>query len=411
MQKYNDELADLISKMIYNSDTLFYGLFLHEVNRSFSRNIPTACLSHNTVSGQCELLFNPDYWDTLTVPQRNYLIKHETLHLMESHYLFSQEFGWDPKIANYAMDCRINSYLNSWKSNNFKIDMPTGGITPSMFKLDELMDSRYYYDELCKIMPKGGGSYKLGPGEQGQGNDEDGNGIDPNKDIHPLWKGLQEGVNELERTIIRKKMEETIERIADETVKSQGTLPANVKHLMDNKIKIAPAAVSWKALFRQFAGKNVSTEQFSTRKKPNKRFPDSPGYKFDVKVKCVLAIDSSGSMSDYDINEGTKELYHIKSKGGLVDYFSWDATTGDTVEFKNKLEFTREKCGGTDPNCAIIKINENPNKYDFAVLFGDGYWPKIHTKCKIPLIILITSAGDHKIQSDYPYKIIKINDK
>ena len=76
-KKQEKELQNIVFGLINSNMTVFYGLFLTEVNKFFSTIIPTACLAKHPNAKIPVMLFNPDFWDKLNEKQRTFLVLHE----------------------------------------------------------------------------------------------------------------------------------------------------------------------------------------------------------------------------------------------------------------------------------------------------------------------------------------------
>jgi predicted metal-dependent peptidase len=76
-EKQYKQLTNITFNLINSNMTVFYGLFLTEVNKFFSTRIPTACLAKHPNAKIPVMLFNPDFWDKLNEKQRTFLVLHE----------------------------------------------------------------------------------------------------------------------------------------------------------------------------------------------------------------------------------------------------------------------------------------------------------------------------------------------
>jgi predicted metal-dependent peptidase len=393
-KKEEKELSDIIHYILLNPNEMFYGLFLSEINIQFSTIIPTACLGKKDSLSIPFMYINPDFWNTLNYKQRRLIIIHELMHYINSHWLFSTEFGWEHKIANVAMDLHINQEILKDHSD---VELPEGGLLPNLFpelklKLNE--SSSYYYNELLKAKKKNDNGNNNGNGE--------------NDDLHPLWKELEESMTDVEKEILKREMQSQVERIIEETVKNGGKTPINISSSLQ-KIKKQQPIISWKRLFRLFIASSTTNEIESNKKKVNNRFPDMPGYKYKTKVNGVFLADSSGSVSNEELEDCNKELYNVYKAGANIDYASWDEECEIPVKYNGKLELIRTKSGGTNITSALEMINQNYKKkgWNFAVITTDGHTETPLIKAKIPTLIIITKEG--MINKTYPHKQIKMN--
>ena len=418
---YEKSLQNVIFDLICKEEYIFYSLFVAELNKSFTDDPGhSACVAKHRTSNNMQLVFGKKFWDE-NCPrpsQKRALLIHELLHIVHEHLsAFSDGVYPDKKVANLAMDIFINQQI--------KEEFPTD---PSGKKLGIFLDSFpelalekdkptiYYYTKIKSAKDKKestkGKQDSLGgaPGnQQGSSGSENLDKIlDQDEDIHKGWDSLTEGMQDLEKELLKNEVKAMIRRVADETIKSRGTLPAHIQSILSNLIDLEKPVVNWRLLFERFIGSTTAVEQYQTRKRPNLRFEESPSLKNKYKVKGIVACDSSGSMSDHDIDQINSQLHHIWKAGAIVDFTSWDGDCEPHKKYNGKLTFERTKAGGTRLGCAIEYVNENyrRNNWNFAVIGTDGYVEQDIPKCKIPLLIVITQSGTTELNTKH--KIIKI---
>lgn len=102
--KQEKQLQNICFELINNSATVFYGLFLTEINKYFDKRIPTACLAKHPNAKIPVMLFNPDFWEKLNNKQQKFLVLHEVSHYIDSSFVLSIEFGMESLLDNIAMD-------------------------------------------------------------------------------------------------------------------------------------------------------------------------------------------------------------------------------------------------------------------------------------------------------------------
>lgn len=422
-EKEYKQLTNITFDLINSSSTVFYGLFLTEVNKYFDKRVPTACLAKHKEAKIPVMLFNPDFWSGLTSKQQKFLVLHETHHLINQSFLFSDEFGLESPLDNIAMDLNINSILTINYEN--EVEFIEGGQLPKNFpelNMEEQMDSLYYYNILKKAKDKKQESKEKGEDSQspcaepGNGNGTSGcpnldDMLDNQEKIdqHITWGELTEGMSDIEKEVLKRDVISRLENISEEVSKQHGNIPMNVQGML-SKIQKIKQTVNWKALFRKFIGSAVSSELLNNRKRPSKRFEENPSTKYKLKVNGVFLSDSSGSVSDQDLMKCNAELYNVWKAGGNIDYAAWDAACETPKKYEGKLEIERTLGGGTNLNVAIEEINKGykKNGWNFGIITTDGYIPEITVKSKIPTMIIITPNGDATFNNTYKYKIVKM---
>ena len=421
-EKQYKQLTNITFNFINSNMTVFYGLFLTEVNKFFSTRIPTACLAKHPNAKIPVMLFNPDFWDKLNEKQRTFLVLHETQHLIDQAFLFCKEFALEKPLDNIALDLTINSRL--MVNYQGELEFIEGGMLPANFpelQLEEEKDSLYYYNKLKEAKDKKEESKGKGEdskaGEPGNSNGTSGDKnlddlLDNQEKIdkHVTWEELTEGLSDLEKEVLKRDIMNRLDKISEEVAKQNGNVPKHLEGLL-NRITKIKEVVNWKSLFRKFVGSTISSETLPNRKRPSRRFDENPGIKQKFKVSGVFLSDSSGSVGDDDLLRCNAELYNVWKAGGDVEYAAWDAECDTPKKYDGKLEITRTRGGGTDLNCALVEVNNSYRQkgWNFAIITTDGYIPAIHVKTKIPTMIIITEGGSTTFDNPYNYKIVKIN--
>lgn len=416
------QLQNIVFELINSSSTVFYGLFLTEVNKYFDKRIPTACLAKHQNAKIPVMIFNPEFWDKLTDRERKFLVLHECSHLINQCYIMAKEFSMESPLDNLAMDLNINTILKD--AYRDQIDIIEGALLPESFphlQLEKCKDSLYYYQKLKQAKDKKDQSKERGedsmagePGNQnGTSGDKEFDDLMDNQekiDKHPTWEELTEGMSDLEKEVLKRDVASRLEKIAEDVAKQKGDIPKHLQGLLKSIQKIKET-VNWKGLFRKFIGSTISNDILINRKRPSKRFEDNPSNKYKFKVSGVFLSDSSGSVSDSELEKCNAELYNVWKAGGKIDYASWDAECEEPKPYNGKLVIERTKAGGTDLNCAIEEINKSYRKkgWNFAIITTDGCIPDIVVKSKIPTMILITPHGTVDFSNPFKYKVVKMS--
>lgn len=159
------------------------------------------------------------------------------------------------------------------------------------------------------------------------------------------------------------------------------------------KISITPIIASFAASVR-------TRKRFATRMRYNKRYGlFFPGYRLDRKSRILFAIDSSGSMSDEDINKGCAILHNFLKKCE-IDVAFWDAKMIDPFKFKKNItKIEAPGRGGTDPHCVGEYLDEHQKlHYDGVILFTDCIWNWKENNLKAPVFI-ISSEEKYRVPS------------
>lgn len=370
MIKYQEELSIVIKTIMLEQP--FYGLFLLNVNKEFSKKVPTAGV---TIEGiNYKLIVNPNFWDSLSDEHKQGLILHEALHIILNHLLMRDEFA-NHKVANVAMDCELNQLID----RNL---LPDGAILPETLeeayglKLNLKAGTHYYYNalqqELEKQKAQGNPSKPCNDGKSIEGMGDD--GLPDTLDDHSDWKDITDGMSEAEKKLIVKQSEYIIKEAAEQTLKSHGQLPGHIGEIYKRITTLEQAKFNWKAYLRQFVDGSIRSTMKSSRKKVNRRLEKEniPGKKFLRKINLLVGIDTSGSVSSAELQEFMNEIHHIYKNGAEVTIVQCDTQINSINEFKPNLDIEIKGRGGTEFDPVIQYYNKNRNKHTCLVYFTDG---------------------------------------
>ncbi len=380
----SEELAKASKDLILKEP--FYGIFLLMLNKVWNKKISTACVSRNSINYQ--LTLNEDFWQTLLAPQKMGLLKHELLHIAFFH-LTDYDHLTNKKIANLAMDCEINQYID-------EKNLPPGPILPSTFpelELDSKAGTKYYYDKLMQASKDGSCPNldkmleAMGAGEPTCGLPGEGN---INLPDHSGWEEF-ENLDEATKKLIISQTKHVLKEVADQVIKSRGTLPGEIKEIIDRINVLEPPKFNWRAYVRRFVGGSIKTYTKTSRHKPNFRFIENPGMKHKEKRHVLVAVDTSGSVSTPELKEFLNEIHHIQKTGTEITIIQCDSAIRSIGKFKPTEDFEIHGRGGTNFYPVTDYFDQNFRKYNCLIYLTDGEAPA-PDKCRGPVLWVISSA-------------------
>ena len=363
----------------------FYGLFLLGLSKVIDKSVETACVRKRGIN--CELVINPEYWETQDNIQQLNLIQHEIYHIVFQH-MFMTPFFKNHEVLNVAADCEVNSYLQN---------LDDTWIVPSMFNAEPKLGTKTYYDIIISQTPP------LIP--QGGGGDNGSNGLPNTKDDHSSWGKEFQECSDAEKQLIQNQINSQIKTAAEQTIKMRGTIPAEMQAIVDELFKPKPRVFDWKAYFRRMLGSIYDINIKKTRRKESIRFPGAAGIKHKKKVSILVAVDTSGSVNDEELKDFFSEITYIYKAGARITILECDAAISANYEYTGKWTGKVHSRGGTDFQPVIDYYRKNMKDYAALVYFTDG-------ECSIPnnvprdTIWVITSAGDHS--KKYPGRTLFI---
>lgn len=361
-------------------DEPFYGHFLVGLNRLWSKDIPTAGVAKDGIG--VKLVINEEFFMNLNDLTRKGLLKHELLHIAFGHLEIRSDFA-DKKLFNIAADLEINQYIkDSW--------LPEGGLTLNTFpelNLPTRAGTREYYKILSQARDKG-----ESPTLEQFLNEMDG---DSQYD-HSTWEEI-DNLSEAEKKLIQRQIEHQLKETADAIEKSQGHIPGELSGIIQRLRHVEPPKFDWKGYLRRFIGNSNRSYTKLLRRKPSKRYPDNPGIKIKYRAHTLVAIDTSGSVSDTELKEFLNELHHIHKTGNEISVVQCDSRAYEPERFDPKKDFTVKGRGGTDFQPVIDHYNKYPGKYTSLIYFTDGEAPAPNNCPKRTLWCLssVCSNTDH----------------
>jgi predicted metal-dependent peptidase len=415
----------------------YYGFFLIMLNKLWNKRIPTAGVSKNGINYQ--LVINDDFWENLTELERLGLLKHELLHIAFGHLTTVFKFS-DRRLANIAMDMEINQYIDaSWlpggelssdefkqlketitteleqaKENNATREeliviskkLPSRGIMIDDYaelNLDIKAGARYYYDKLKEAKDnkaqKGTSGSEAFDNLCDQMDSSDGDSLPD----HSTWDEFED-LSEAEQKLIEKQVQKLLSDAKEQTIKKRGTVPGEIEGVIIID-EIKPPKFDWRGYIRRFTGVSTKVYTKKIRRKENKRFDANPGLKVKMKQHMLLAIDTSGSVSDNELKEFMSEMHHIYKCGIDITIIQCDTTIRSIEPYKGKHELNVQGRGGTEFDPVLEYFNANLSKYTSLVYFTDG---ECNTDVKPRGNILWVLSEESSMNESLPGKIIKL---
>ena len=372
----------------------YYGFFLIMLNKLWdAKRVPTAGVSKNGINYQ--LAINPDFWESLSENHRLGLLKHELLHIAFGHLTTFFKFS-DKRLANVAMDMEINQYIDEEY-------LPEGGIDINNYEdlhLDRKAGARYYYDKLKQLQDEKNKNGSCGNEPMDQLLEDIENGNVPD---HNTWEEFED-LTEAEKKLIDKQLQKVLSDAKEQTIKKKGNIPGEIEDVIVIE-EVTPPKFDWRGFIRRFTGTSTKVFTKKIRRKENRRFSDNPGLKVKMRQHMLLAIDTSGSVSDTELKEFMSEINHIHKCGVDVTIIQCDTTIRSIEPYKGKFEMQVYGRGGTEFDPVLEYFNENLRKYTSLVYFTDGEcWTTVKPKGNILWVLSERSSMNDSL----PGKVIKL---
>lgn len=388
----------------------FYGHFFTGLIKSITPPVDLIdTLAVGERNGITTLYINPFFWNEILNSLKLKLggIKHEILHIVYLH-IFRYKLFKHKLIFNIAADLVVNQLI----SRDHLID---GAVFLDNFPELNLLPHQhvnYYYDALMDLYKRKTSGRKE---EESKDNISWGNlkglldEFNPNQRRHILWRELDElssAEKELLESAAKQSIENTLRRLKTEDF---GKLPAGLQEYLREFEKSLQPAVNWKRVLRLFANNSSKTRVKNTLRRPSKRYGTNPGIKVKKKQKILIAVDTSGSIGEKELQEFFNEIYHIWKQGTTIQIVECDTDIHQTYFYKGETPKTVQGGGGTAFDKPIRYANDLFHP-DALIYFTDGYGPNPELQCNCPLLWLINPYGcDLENLRDFQGRKLRMN--
>ena len=371
----------------------YYGFFLIMLNKVWRKDLPTAGVSKHNINYQ--LAINEDFWTGLSDDHKMGLLKHELLHIAFGHLVSFSSFS-NKKLANIAMDMEINQYIEaSW--------LPEGGINIDDYtdiQLDRKAGCRYYYDQLLRLQDEKDKNGSTGDQNMDNLLDNIASGDIPD---HSTWEEFED-MSEAEKKLIEKQVQKILQDAKEQTIKKRGNVPGEIEGLIVLD-EVTKAKFDWKGYLRRFTGTSTKIFTKKIRRKENYRYEDNPGLKIKMRQHMLLAIDTSGSVSNDELTEFMNEIHHIHKAGVDITIVQCDTSIRSIEPYKGKNDLKVHGRGGTEFDPVLDYYNANLKKYTSLVYFTDG---ECYTSVKPRNRVLWVLSERSHMNEDLPGQVIKL---
>ena len=424
----------LLSRMRILINNGFYGLLLMHIGFALDENVSTAA-----TDGE-KIMFSPDFLDTLSDRELDFVLMHEIVHIALRHC--DRSGGFDGETFNIACDIVVNSNI-LLSENMDKSAITLSAYGESMHLAPDGSEGyNYTVEQLYSLLPvavsadesdeqgnNSGSGDEDGDSDGGiDGNSDDDNGNSDNQgkpkskngksgkksgksddradksgnwDDHSHWNE-HETDDELLKDLWVKRIKDAGEAISvRDSTTGRGTVPMFAKRILK---ELGQPQTDWRTILDEFVEEEISDYSFTP---PDRRFSDSPFFlpdfneKDDKVEKVLFMIDTSGSMSDKEITAAYSEIK------GAIDQFGgklsgwlgfFDAEIIEPVPFSDEDEFFKiEAAGGGGTDFGIIFEYVKEYMADdlpvSIIILTDGYapFPDETVAINIPVLWLLNN--------------------
>lgn len=271
----------------------FYGHLLLGFRRRVEAG--THPLGVTVVGGTPTLCVDPERFSACDAAVQQALLEHALKHILHLHPVRGR--GWHRLTWDVACDLAINPSIAG---------MPAAAPHPVQFGLDEGLAAEEYARLLAPRFDLGS---MAGEGVGGASQDAGGRQREEAPaaalvDDHALWREADSTPERLAEQAVR-------DLVREAHRKAHGEVPDDARQLVQGWL--APAAIPWRQVLRQFVGTAGRTGKQSTWQRAHRRFEHAtPGMRKRRQLNLLVAIDVSESTDRQPLREAfAEELLRI----------------------------------------------------------------------------------------------------
>lgn len=312
------------------------------------------------------IYLNPEWFDTMTLPERVFVLLHEVSHYIHQHMpriKMYEGMGFGPDMQpfsgekyNHAADYVINAHLVTHKLGK----MPFTGLHNPNISGEDLVDDVY-----CRIPDPPSQKQQ---GRLGQGGAGKGQGFDQ----HLPPPGNAPSESEVSAALVE----------AANVAKAMGKMPGGFERVIS---EILHPTKSWQEELRALMTATAGREESSWSRPHRRRLAIAPhivmpGYTGYAMGGIVVQIDTSGSISPKELQVFMSELSGIIADCNpqWIKVLWTDSEVAGVDEPSLAADLTQLKPkggGGTNMHAGIDWIMEEGLEPELLVTFTDGYTP------------------------------------
>lgn len=328
--------------------------------------VPTAC-----TDGRDEL-YGEAFIAKLCDKGLGFVVLHEALHKAGRHlHTWEKLHKENHQLANMACDYWVNLTIVKRDPDGKLVAMPKldGKEIGLLDRRFDNMSIKQIYDILKREQEERGGRGGDGEGGESGGFDE-----------HD-WAGAKRLTKE-EKEVLAKDVDQALRQgqIAAQKMhgKGGGNMSRDFADLLNPK-------VDWRVLLREFVSAVCNGRDFSSWRKPNRRFLSQdiimPSLVSERVDHMVIGIDTSGSIGGPELAQFLSEVVAIAEQVNpeKVDLIYWDAAVAghevyNSGTLSTLVNSTKPKGGGgTDPTCVPAYLDKHGIKPECVIMLTDGY--------------------------------------
>jgi len=311
---------------------------------------------------------NPDLFARIPQNEKPAVLAHEALHIFEQHFPRARAISAPQMIANVAADVKVNQHLYE---SGFRI--PHNAVTSSFVARIAGVAAgeveRMSFEEIVKLLMNNCSGSGLVDGS--------GDLRETNSRGEVLNEGDQEDssaktAEEIERRAKKKAVESVM------VAKIAGKVPGWAERTVNELLK---PKVDWRRALRVALERGLGRKVRRSWTKPSRKSESFPGKELMTMNSVVVAVDTSGSIGEREIQRFLSEIYGICREVASVTVVPWDARAYDPIRITRAGDVRKVKLagGGGTEFLPVVKLLEKM-RYDQLVILSDWEIGDLHER-------------------------------
>ena len=330
---------------------------------TFTEDLPTAATNGRDV------MYNPNFIDTLSDKQLTFVVLHEALHKVFQHMtIWRKLWKENPMLANIAADYVVNNTIVEADPHGEVATMPEMCLYDKRFAN---MTTKQVFDILKQEPPPTGDGGGGGSGD-GSGEDKPQGGHD-----HHDWEGAEQLTAD-EVKEVQKQIDQALRQGEIIRGKMAGNQNRSIQELLEPK-------VDWREQLREFVNATCKNKDKTSWKRPSRRFIGQdiymPSMIGETVGKLVVGIDTSGSIGNEELNEFLSEVVGIcddvTPESLELIYWDYDVAAHETYNIGDYdgLATTTKPAGGGGTRVGSLNsyLKDKRITPEAIIVLTDGY--------------------------------------
>ena len=387
---FEREMQKVTVDLMRHKETCFYaGILLMGTSEVvYDNSIPTACTDGTDV------WYGYGFFKGLTVQQRRGVVLHEGLHKVLMHHLRDADLRKeDPRLYNAAADYAINAII--FKLPKDFIDLPEGCLYDKQFEGWSARQIYMFLKKECEEQPQ------PQDGTGGKGGKVTNRRTGKSYAIAPLDEHDFDG-----EPMTAEEAGEAAQKIRDALQK--GALLAGMRGVtVPREVEEAQQGeIDWVAALREYVSEvTKGRDEWSWKQYDVRRLADdlyAPSSESETVGEIVFAIDTSGSISNADLQKVAGELAHLCAEmpPERVRVLWWDTAVHgeqsfDEGDYGNIAKMLKPQGGGgTAVSCVSKYLQDRAIQPEAVIVLTDGYVEdKVVWNVSCPTLWVLTHTG------------------